>query len=433
MAFVLLAATFLNYANRFAFTQNAVLIQESVGIGEEGYGRLEAYFGLGFAFGGLLFGFLADWISVRRLFPLVVIVWSLAGMASGFAEGFTALLICRFVLGLFEAGHWPCSLRTTQRVFLPAQRTWGNSVLQSGASLGAVATPLLIAGLHNWNPEAWRWSLWIAGGLGIPWAVWWLVTVSDEDVRRPVVQTDETSAGSGRQQELQEIPFLHVFLTRRWWVLLVVVLTINTVWHYIRVWLPLILEKDHGYSRLFMQYFTSVYYLATMLGSLACGWLTAHLARRGWNVHRARLGVFLLFALLTAMSVPAAFASRGPMLLLLLLLVAFGSLGLFPIYYSFNQEISARNQGKVGGSLGFAAWMSMYFLHPFVGRLVDQNPDVRPYLFASVGLAPLIGFAVLAGCWGKRPVANPSDESPSDGLNKQPIPGQADMPGPKKE
>lgn len=403
VAFVLLAATFLNYANRSAFTQNALLVQEAFGITEEGYGRLEAYFGLGFAFGGLLFGVLADVVSVRLLFPLVVIAWSVAGLASGFVESFTALLICRFLLGLFEAGHWPCSLRTTQRTFSPDQRTWGNSVLQSGAAVGAVLTPLLIAGLHNWNPEGWRWAIFAAGALGFPWVVWWLLLVRESDVQRPVIQTDETSSGTGKQEVMEEIPFLHVFFTRRWWVLLVVVLSINTVWHYIRVWLPLIIEKDHGYSRLFMQYFTSAYYLSTMFGSLASGWLTAHLAHRGWNVHRSRLTVFLLFALLTALAVPAAFATRGPMLLGLLLLVAFGSLGLFPIYYSFNQEISAKNQGKVGGSLGFAAWMSMYYLHPFVGRLVDENPDIRPYLFAAAGVAPLIGFLVLAFCWGRRP------------------------------
>ena len=53
------------------------------------------------------------------------------------------------------------------------------------------------------------------------------------------------------------------------------------------------------------------------------------------------------------MLVPAAFQPRGPCATGLLLLVAFGSLGVAPIYYSFNQEMSGRNQGKVGGSLSF--------------------------------------------------------------------------------
>jgi MFS family permease len=93
-----------------------------------------------------------------------------------------------------------------------------------------------------------------------------------------------------------------------------------------------------------------------MVGGLAAGYFTALLPRLGWNVHRARLTVFFVCSLLTASAVPAAFVPSGPLFLALLMVVGFASLGLFPIYYSFNQELSAKNQGKVGGSLGFAAW-----------------------------------------------------------------------------
>ena len=400
---VLLSATFLNYANRFAFTQNAIPVQQDFQTNEEGYGEIAGWFGLGFACGGLTFGILADRFSVRWLYPFVVIVWSLAGISSGLVSSLFGLGVSRFVLGLFEAGHWPCALRTTQRVFKPQQRTWGNSILQSGASLGAVVAPQIVLGLLYWDPTQWRLVFYIVGALGFPWAVWWWLTVSEADVRRPVIQTDETSSGPGQERELQEIPFVQIFLTRRWWLLLIVVICINTLWHYIRVWMPVMLEKDHKYSREFIQNFTSLYYLSTFFGSVASGWLTTLLARRGWNVHRSRLAVFLMFGLLASLSIPAAFMPRGTLLLATLLIVAFGSLGLFPIYYSLNQEISARNQGKVGGTLGFSTWGILFFLHPAVGRLVDADPGIRPYLFAGVGLGPLIAFVVLAFFWGRRP------------------------------
>ena len=428
---VLLTATFLNYANRFAFTQNADRIQQEFQTNEEGYGKIAGYFGLGFAIGGLTFGILADVISVRLLYPAVVVIWSLAGISSGLVSGLVGLGVSQFILGLFEAGHWPCALRTTQRVFKPAQRTMGNSLLQSGASLGAVATPLLVVALLNWNPDNWRYAFFITGGVGLPWVLWWLLTVSEADLRRPVIQTDESSSGSGAERELQEMPFFRIFLTRRWWILLVVVVCINTFWHYIRVWMPLTLIKDHGYTPEFVGYFTSLYYLSTFFGSIACGWLTSRLARTGWNVHRSRLAVFLLFGVLSTLSIPAAFMSRGPLLLASLLVVAFGSLGLFPIYYSLNQELSAKNQGKVGGTLGFSTWGILFFVHPLIGGTVDHYPTIgellsshplfrlaglgetllpfvnaatptRAYLFAAVGLGPLLAFAVLALAWGQR-------------------------------
>jgi ACS family hexuronate transporter-like MFS transporter len=166
------------------------------------------------------------------------------------------------------------------------------------------------------------------------------------------------------------------------------------------------LEKDHRYSHGFVQGFTSVYYLATFLGSLAAGAWTARLAARGWNVHRARLAGWLLFGMLASFSIPAAFLPRGPVLLGALLLVAFGSLGLFPIYYSLTQELSAKNQGKVGGTLSFSTWGVLSVIHPLVGRAVDADPQVRPYLFAATGLGPLLAFVVLLFFWGRRPAAD---------------------------
>ena len=403
---VLLSATFLNYACRFAFTQNSVRIQESLDVGEKEYGAMAGRFGIGFACGGLLFGFLADKVSVRVLYPLVVVVWSLAGMTSGLVTTVFGLGASRFVLGLFEAGHWPCAMRTTQRTFLPAERTWANSVLQSGASLGAWATPLLVVWLLGQGTEAWRLAFLITGGLGIPWALWWWLTVSESDVRRPVIQTDEH--GSGEQRELVEIPFYQVFLTRRWYLLLIVVICINTLWHYVRVWMPLMLEKDHGYSPEFTGYFTSLYYLCTFAGALASGWLTMRMSRWTGNVHRGRLLTFLIFALLSSLSIPAAFLPAGRLLLGCLLVVAFGSLGLFPIYYSLNQEISARNQGKVGGTLGFSTWFLLSLMHPAIGGLVEQNPEIRPWLFATTGLGPIIAFATIALFWGQRPGDTPA-------------------------
>jgi ACS family hexuronate transporter-like MFS transporter len=163
------------------------------------------------------------------------------------------------------------------------------------------------------------------------------------------------------------------------------------------------LENYHGYSHEFTSQFTSVYFLVTFFGSLGSGALIAWLAGRGWNVHRARLATFLVFALLTALVVPASFLPKGWLLLGCLLVVAFGSLGLFPVYYSLNQELSARHQGKVGGSLAFSTWLMLYFFHGWVGRLIENDPESRTFIFCLVGLLPLVAYVVLRFGWGSRP------------------------------
>ena len=54
---------------------------------------------------------------------------------------------------------------------------------------------------------------------------------------------------------------------------------------------------------------------------------------------------------------PASWALLGT-----LLVVDFGSLGLFPTYYVFTQELSVRQMGKVTGVLSFVTWTSTAFV-----------------------------------------------------------------------
>ncbi len=400
---ILLSATLVNYACRTAFNQNSQQIQTAFQTDEAGYGLIEGRFGLGFACGGLLFGYLADKLNVRWLYPALVLAWSVAGASSAWVESLFGLGVSRFLLGLFEAGHWPCALRTTQRFFKPAQRTWGNSLLQSGAALGAILTPLLIAVVHRTDPEQWRRSFEITGLLSLPWvAAWWLF-VKDSDLRRPVIATDETAAGAGTELARDDQhSWWDLMASRRWWVLVATTISINTTWHFIRVWLPGTLEKQHGYEHEFVQYFMSGYYSATFVGSLAVGWGVSWLVQRRWNVHRARMAVFGLCSLLVTWLVPTAFFEPGRVYLASWLVIGVGALGVFPLYYSLNQELSASHQGRVSGVLGFSSWLVQFLVHPAVGRAFTNKPDARAYLFAVIGVLPLFAWVLLVAFWRKR-------------------------------
>jgi ACS family hexuronate transporter-like MFS transporter len=403
---VLLSATLLNYANRQTVPTAAERIKQELGLNNEQYGRVEGNFGLAFAFGALIFGAAADLAPVRWLYPIVLVVWSAAAVVSGRVETYAGLAASRTVLGLFEAGHWPCALRTTQRVFPPARRTLANALLQAGTPVGAILPPVLMLLLATDEPGSWRPMFWIIGVLGLPWAIAWLVAVRSSDLERPALQTATTMAasvgGAAEAAAFQERPLLSVFLSRRFALLVVGVIGINTTWHYIRVWMPLALREDLHYTSNQVQWVMIGYWTATFFGSLASGFLTERLARIGWGVHRARMTAFLGFALITALTVVAARLPAGATFIVLMLLVGFGSLGQFPIYYSLSQELSARHQGKVGGTLGFLAWAVMYFVHPAVGRLLDTSPGSRPYIFASIGLLPLAAWGVIAVGWGRR-------------------------------
>src|SRR5438105_3997319 len=78
----LLLATFLNYMDRQALAVTLPELKREFNLREERVGMVEGCFGFAFAAGALLFGFLADRFGPRRLYPVVLVGWSLAGIAT---------------------------------------------------------------------------------------------------------------------------------------------------------------------------------------------------------------------------------------------------------------------------------------------------------------------------------------------------------------
>jgi ACS family hexuronate transporter-like MFS transporter len=414
-------ATMLNYMDRLTLSQAAPVITTELHLSKEQYGQIEGAFGIGFALGALVVGWMVDRWNVRWVYLVVVLTWSAAGFATGFAQDLGGFLICRFLLGLAEAGNWPCALRTTQHLLPPEQRTLGNAILQSGAAIGAMVTPLIVLlFVRETVPGTWRFPFFVIGALGLSWALLWLARVRTDDLVLPrfeagSVRTEVTGQPAGllqrglEQARGQARVLAPLLSDRRFWVLVVVAVAINTTWHYFRVWLPLFLREVHDYTLEQTNWFSLVYYLATDAGSLAAGFLTLGLARRGWTIHRSRLTVYGACSLLTVLSLLAARLTAGPLLLGVFLLIGFGALGLFPVYYSLTQELSVPHQGKVNGMLGCLNWLAMSQLHPLVGRSID---DTKSYGLGMelVGPVPLLGLVALWFFWKPR-----SQQSPAAG------------------
>jgi ACS family hexuronate transporter-like MFS transporter len=455
---LLLLATMVNYMDRVTLNLMAKPIMTAFGLDERDYGQLESAFSTAFALGAIVAGWLSDRMSVRWLYPAAVLAWSLAGFATGLAHGFVALLVCRFALGFAESGNWPCALHTTKQILVPKERTLGNSILQSGAALGALLTPPLALALFAWAQQRqwegpWRYPFLVVGVVGMGWAVFWLLVVRRGDlavprlgsssmlgvlawllalsavdlathlaaadvywngVRLPLLSKGlATALGIAgvvvwllRQTAGEEGVDRGAFL-RRFGVLALIVVVINVAWHFFRAWMPLFLQNQHGYTLEQTGWFTLAYYVSTDVGSLTAGGLTLALAARGLSVHGSRLWVYGGCALLTTLSVAAALLPAGPLLLGVLLLIGFACLGLFPVYYALSQDITLRHQGKVTGALGCITWLVQALLHELVGDSVKRSGSYSEGM-AFVGLLPLLGLVALLLFWDRSARAAPA-------------------------
>jgi ACS family hexuronate transporter-like MFS transporter len=391
---LLLLASTINYLDRQTLANAAVRITREFALSQEQYGNLELAFGWAFAAGSLVFGWLADRLPLRWLYPAVLALWSLVGFSTGLVQSYSELLACRTALGLFEAGHWPCAIKTTQFLLLPKDRTMGNSVLQSGTSIGAILAPLLMNWMMTSEPGSWRFPFQVVGGGGLVWIAFWFARVRSGDLQAP-----SKSPTSGESGSPPTGSFWAVVFSRRFLLVLVTILLINTAWQLLRAWLPKFLIEGRGYPEGAALNFNALFYVATDIGCIGAGLATLWLHRRSMSVHGARLTVFFCCALLTALATGAALLPQGWELLAILLLVGAGALGLFPCYHALTQELTPLHQGKVTGLAGVVAWAVGSPAHTLFGRLIDRTGSFD-LGFAIAGWLPMVACIFLWLGWG---------------------------------
>lgn len=407
---LLLLATMINYMDRLTLNLMAKRVKaEYCNNNNDLYGNLETGFGLAFAYGSIFSGLIVDRVGVRLYYPLMVALWSAAGFATGFARNYEEFLLCRTALGFFEAANWPCALYTTQRILPADQRTMGNGILQSGTALGSIIMPQFLKPFvtegHGFAPdklmpflpagiESWRYPFMIVGAFGGVWIVLWLLVIRPGSI--PIsAQMSAPSHGTR---------FFSILADQRFWALAIVVCSINATWHFFRAWTPLFMQEQRGYSETFVLNFSTTYYVAADVGSILMGAIVIFLVRRKFSVHASRMATFGFCATLCLLSFAVAFLPRGWWFLGALTMVGFATLGLFPNYYSFTQELSAKHQGKVSGLLGCITWHVTAGMQKFVGwmtRAVEGQATPTDYTWhiAMAGLPPIIAFFALLLLW----------------------------------
>lgn len=394
IAGLLLLATMINYMDRVTLASASVRVSHELGLSDVQYGNLELAFGWAFAAGSIVFGFLADRVRVYLLYPIVLGVWSMTGMATGWSEGFSQLIVCRTLLGFFEAGHWPCALKTTFALLDEKERTMGNSVLQSGASLGAIVTPQIMKLLITDQPGSWRTTFIVVGAVGFVWVVAWLVSL------RPGVGCSAVDMAP----QPESIGLGAILRRGRFWAVALLILGAQAVWHVYRVWLMKFLQTGRGYEERAALDFNSLYFIATDVGCILAGVVSLWLIRRrASSPHDARRRVYAGACGLTSLSIFLPWLDKGWPLLATLLLIGAGALALFPCYYSFVQELSADHVGRLTGLLSLWVWLVTSPMHSFFGMLVDRTKSYDLGLVIA-GLAPWLGVIAMRLLWRKNEV-----------------------------
>lgn len=381
---LLFCATVLNYLDRQTVSITAPAISEEFDLTNKEYGQLLSAFRWAYAALHVPAGYLVDRFSVRGFYAFAVFFWSLAGAAAFIVPNFRALFATRIALGFGEAFNWPCALRTTANILPRRDRGLGNGIFNSGAAIGALIAPLIIAPIAAFY--GWRAAFLVIGGLGGVWVVAWLLLTGRSGSDRSV-ETPTSATRKQREPFLSELS--KILSSPGFWILMIGAGTINPCWYFITEWSNKYLFDQRGLSLLYAAYATTPVFLFADMGNIGGGGLVKYLVSRGKTVRFARgvtavMGASLVFTALFANSVQNIYLCVA-----LLAIAGFGITSLMTSLLACYQDISFASIGLVMGLLGGFGCVTGAIVNPMIGNYIDQTGNYN-LIFILLGLVPLL-------------------------------------------
>ena len=340
---LLFVATTVNYLDRQVLSLTyEEFIKPEFHWTDANYGTITSFFSIFYAVCCLFAGKFVDWMGTKKGYLIAIGVWSLgaclhaacgwgtalitglggtaalraveAGSNVALAVSTTSVylfLLCRGILALGESGNFPAAIKVTAEYFPKKDRAFATSIFNAGASVGALAAPLLIPPLAV--KLGWEWAFIIIGGLGFIWMFFWafmyekpeksahvneaeLAYIHQDEGDSPVIlrQAQESPAKAEAS-----IPFVRCLKYRQTWAFITGKFFTDGVWWFFLFWAPSYFSNQFGApatSGLGQALIFTLYAIVTVV-SIVGGYLPKiFVEKKGMNPYAGRMLAMLIFA-----------------------------------------------------------------------------------------------------------------------------------------
>ena len=299
-------AVFFNYVDRGAIGIAAPLMTAELKLRPEAFGIIVSAFFWVYAPVQLFVGWLVDRFNVYRLMAAGVLLWAAGTLLTGFAVGFSSLLLLRILLGVGETIAFPGGSKIITRHVPADRRGMANAVLALGIALGP-ATGTLAGGLILAS-FGWRAIFFAFGIVTLFWLAPWYFAVPTGD---------EVSALEERRVPVKA-------LIGKWplWAMSIAHAASNYVFYFLLSWLPLFLTRSRGLTIREMTLIATLGYAAQAIAALTFGYVSDWWTRAGHTEASVRRWMMFAGQLLAAISVLSIAYAHDPAVIALLLCLA---------------------------------------------------------------------------------------------------------------
>ncbi len=292
---LLFFSTTVNYIDRNALSVLKTTLQADLGWTDVDYGWVTFAFTVAYAAFPSITGRFIDRYGVKKSLAAALILWSVMAAAHGLVGTVLGFALVRFFLGVAEAANFPASIKAVAMWFPQKERALATGLFNSGTNVGVIVSFVTV-----WLAVTFGWqAAFIAiGAIGIVWLFFWQRSFFPPE-QHPHLSRSELEYIQADQPPAQEsirLPWTQLLRYRQIWPFLLGKLLTDPVWWFFLFWLPSYLERERGQNPLRSASLLALIYTGSTVGSVAGGWLSGFLIKRGWHVGKARLTTMLIAA-----------------------------------------------------------------------------------------------------------------------------------------
>jgi MFS transporter, ACS family, hexuronate transporter len=377
-------ATVINYLDRQTLSVAAPLLTEKFHMSGEAYGLVLSAFMLAYTVMNGVSGPLLDRIGTRAGYALCMAWWSTAGALHALARGPWSLGAFRFLLGMGEAGNWPAAVKVVAEWFPVRERALASGIFNSGAAIGAIVAPPLVAALVL--RIGWQAAFVVVGIAGYLWLAGWLWVY-----RTPPQVRGEVEARPAAPWRLLRTRFLMSLMLSK--------IFLDPVWYFYIFWFPKYLSSVHGLDTAGIGRTAWIPFVTADLGNLLGGWFTGWLLRRGWSVNVARKSMVAVSALLMTAAIPAAFCATASAAIALVSVATFGYTSYNANALAFPADVFPKNVvGSIWGLASLGSGLGGMLFMWLSGRAIDAFGYTPA--FVTFGIFPLVAVGIVVFVMG---------------------------------
>jgi len=391
-ALLFFAAT-INYLDRQVIATLKDTLQQAHIWDENGYAWVVFAFQTAYAVGLLIAGRVMDWLGTRKGFSLSVLLWSLAAMGHALVTTVGGFAVARFALGLGEAGNFPACIKTVAEWFPKKERALATGIFNAGTNVGVLVAAVTVPWLTL--SYGWRWTFVVTGLTGFVWLALWVWLYRRPEEHKRLSQAEMNYIRSDPAEPMTKIPWRRLLPYRQTWAFAIGKFMTDPIWWIYLFWLPDFLKKSYGIDLKSVGLPLVIVYLIADAGSVAGGWLSSSMIKRGVSVNRARKTAMLICALAVVPVVFAAKASNVWIAVLLVGIAAGAHQGWSANIFTTTSDMFPRQAvGSVVGIGGMAGASGGMLISKTVGWILQSTGSYVP-IFIIAGSTYLVALAII--------------------------------------